>query len=95
MDELKPGDKITVAANVVVTNGRRHLVFRQGVVSQRLDENTGDEAFEYTWDTGDGRIDYISGNAVIDNPDHCRGIKWALGWEGEEVDALKAARALR
>lgn len=101
---VKPGDKITVVSYVVapppgvyVRGGafeprRRNRVFRRGVVKSFLDDEEG--AFEFVWDNGDGKIDYVSGTIVIEQASERRGTKWAFGWDGEEVEALKVAVAL-
>lgn len=58
------------------------------------EEEQPDGAIEFTWDNGDGVIDYVSGTIIIERANERRDIEWALGTEGEEVEALKVANAL-
>ena len=98
---MKKGDKITVVVDALdfesitghaIDAEPTHLsIFRRGVVRTRAGGRvTYDWIRQWKQHGGYGKVGGTDTVAYAD-----RGKLWARGWEGPEVDALKAVVALR
>lgn len=89
---MKKGDQITVAVGLATfpTPDRPGILrwfFRRGTFRSCV---RGRITFTYEYSQANA-----SGTGTDTIAYSARGIKWARGWEGEEVEALKVAVALR